>query len=330
MERTTVLVTGGAGFIGSALALRLAEEGCRVRILDDLSTGSLGNLAGLPGDADVVEGDLLDGALLRSTLNGVSVVFHHAAIASVSRSVEDPVASHRVNATGTLEVLLAARDAGVDRLVYASSSAAYGATGEEPVGERHPTAPTSPYGAAKLSGEQYCRAATVTFGLPTVSLRYFNVFGPRQSPSSGYAAVIPAFASAMIAGEAPVVFGDGLQTRDFVYVDDVVEANLLASRPGNGADGNAFNIGGGRAHSLLDLIGALHEVIGPGARNPVFREPRAGDIRHSLADVGAARDILGFQPQVSLEDGLRRTVAWLASSRSADGSRQARPSHRQA
>jgi UDP-glucose 4-epimerase len=241
-------------------------------------------------------------------MRGVDVVFHHAAVVSVPDSIEDPLRTHRINAGGTLSVLIAARDAGARRVIYAASSSAYGPATDRAIKETHQLRPISPYGAAKLAGELYCRSFTAGYGLPTVCLRYFNVFGPRQDAGSGYAAVIPAFAAAMLDGRPPTIFGDGLQSRDFVHVADVAEANVLAASTGSSAIGRVFNIGSGRSRSLLELIETLRAVIGPNAPQPVFAGPRAGDIRDSRADITAARRALGFQPRTGFEDGIREYV----------------------
>jgi UDP-glucose 4-epimerase len=311
--RRVALVTGGAGFIGSHLTDRLSADGVRVRVLDDFSTGTRENLTNLPGDADVIEGDLMDPASLRRAVEGVEVVFHQAALVSVPSSVTDPVRTHEVNASGTLSLLVACRDAGVGRVVYAGSSAAYGEAGDGPIAETAPLAPTSPYGAAKLAGELSCRAFTASYGLPTVVLRYFNVFGSRQDPGSGYAAVIPAFATALLRDRAPVVYGDGRQSRDFVHVLDVAEANVRAWRAPDPAVGRVFNVGSGHARSLLELLETLRAVTGVDAPEAIFERPRAGDIRHSHADITEAARSLSFRPSVSFRDGLEETVVALRS-----------------
>ncbi len=312
------LVTGGAGFIGSHVADRVSAAGYRVRVLDDFSTGRRANLSALPAEADVVDGDVRDTGLLRRVMAGVDVVFHHAALVSVPGSVEDPIPTHEVNAGGTLAMLIASRDAHVGRVVYAASSSAYASRAEGPISEDDPPSPTSPYGVAKLAGERYCHAFTATYGLPTVSLRYFNVFGPRQDVSSGYAAVIPAFAAALLEGRSPVVFGDGLQSRDFIHVADVAQANVLAAAAPEEATGAVYNIGSGRAHSIIEVLDGLRELIG-GGPSAVFEAPRSGDIRHSCADVSAARRMLGFRATVAFGDGLRDVVRWLESHREGLG-----------
>jgi len=312
MTSKPVLVTGGGGFIGSNLVRALLAEGRSVRVLDDFSTGAAENLDGLAGGLEIIEGSLLDHDAVARAVEGASVVFHLAARGSVARSVEDPIGSHHANATGTLAVLDASRLAGVDRFVYSSSSSVYGGIDALPLHEGLPTVPASPYGVTKLAGEHYCRAFHRTYGFPTVSLRYFNVFGPRQSPDSAYAAVIPRFISALLSGERPVVQGDGGQSRDFTYVDNVVHANLCAAGAPDEALGRAFNVAQGGRYSLMDLLEALRPIVGSGEVEIEWAPPRPGDIRHSQADVTAARELLGYAPEVTFEEGLRRTVAWLA------------------
>jgi len=304
-----VLVTGGAGFIGSHLVEALLLQGERVRVLDDLSTGRREHLAAVAGhpSLELVVGDLLDPERLRSEVQGVGVVFHQAAVRSVPRSVEDPWAAHEVNATGTLRLLLAAREAGVRRVVYASSSSVYGHQETLPLHEEFRPAPLSPYAVSKLAGEHYCRVFAALYGLETVGLRYFNVFGPRQDPASRYAAVIPRFITAALRGEPLEVHGDGKQTRDFTYVSNVVEANLRAATA-PGVSGAVFNVAGGERHSVLDLVRAFEELLGrelPVAHTP----PRPGDVRDTQADVTRAREALGLVPTVGFRDGLRRTLA---------------------
>lgn len=312
-----VLVTGGAGFIGSHIAERLLREGARVRILDNYSTGRRENVIGIAGEhgaaLQVVEADLRDAAAVRSAVEGVTHVVHQAALASVQRSVLDPGPTHDVNATGTLNLLLAARDAGVKRYVFAGSSSVYGDQPELPKRESMAPSPLSPYALSKSVGESYARLFFSLYGLETVTLRYFNVFGPRQNPDSQYAAVIPLFVRAALSGEAPTIYGDGRQTRDFTYIDNVVEANLLAlSRPGVG--GSVFNIACGDRISLLDLLGEIGRITGR-VLTPVFEAPRAGDVRDSQAAIDEARARLGYAPRVTLADGLERTVAWVRASR---------------
>jgi UDP-glucose 4-epimerase len=302
------LVTGGAGFIGSHLAEALTRAGRRVRVLDNFDTGIRENLAGLRPAPEVVEGDVGDAEAVGRAMGGVGVVFHLAALASVQKSVEAPAETHRVCATGTLHVLDAARRAGARRVVYAASSSAYGIPAGDVQSEDDPPRPLSPYAAAKLAGELYAEAFTACFGLETVRLRFFNVFGPRQRADSPYSGVIALFADALGAGRAPTVYGDGLQSRDFVYVSDVVQAlTKAADTPGVG--GRVYNIGTGRGTTLLELAGALNRLLGTQVE-PRHAPARAGDVRHSRADIGRARRELGYEPAVPFEDGLARTLAW--------------------
>lgn len=303
-----VLVTGGAGFIGSHLAVALVRAGHRVRVIDNFASGKRSNLREVRGEVDLLRGDCADPRAAARAVAGVEAVYHEAAIPSVARSVEQPVPSHRANATATLTMLTAARDAGVRRFVYASSSSIYGDAPEPAKHERLPPRPLSPYAVDKLAGEHYLRVFAQLYGLETLSLRYFNVFGPRQDPGSPYSGVISLFSSALLAGRQPVIYGDGRQSRDFTYVDNVVAANLLALTA-KGLRGQAVNVATGRAVTLRELLAALGRLTGQRAR--AERRPvRAGDIRHSRADVRAARRLLGFEPQVGFEDGLARTVAW--------------------
>jgi UDP-glucose 4-epimerase len=302
------LVTGGAGFIGSHLVEALTAAGRPVRVLDDFSTGDRRNLARLRPATEVVEGDVADPGAVGRAAAGAGLVFHLAALASVQRSVEAPDETHRVCATGTLRVLDAARRAGARRVVYAASSSAYGVPPGDVQVEGDPPDPLSPYAAAKLAGELYCQSFTASYGLETVRLRFFNVFGPRQRADSPYSGVIALFAAALSAGRTPAVFGDGLQSRDFVYVTDVVQA-LLKAAEAPGVAGRVYNVGTGRGTSLLELLAALNRVLGTDVA-PRHGPPRAGDVRHSRADVGRARRELGYAPSVGLGDGLRRTVEW--------------------
>jgi len=304
MART--FITGVAGFIGSNLARALRAAGEEVVGLDDFSTGRRENLEGIEG-LTLHEGDLreLD---LAALFAGCDYVLHQAAMPSVARSVDDPGASHAVNATGTLRVLEAARAAGVKRVVYASSSSAYGDTPVLPKVETMPPSPRSPYAVAKLTGEQYCRVYTEVYGLETVALRYFNVFGPYQDPHSAYAAVIPRFIRCALDGSSPPVFGDGGQTRDFTYIDNVIEANLKA-RTAPAAAGEAVNIAVAERVSLLELIDAINEALGTQMR-PDHQPPRAGDVRDSLADISKAQALLGYEAKVGFREGLARTIAW--------------------
>ena len=300
------LVTGGAGFIGSHLVDGLLAGGWRVRLLDDFSSGREANVAHLNGSAELLRGDLRDRALLARALAGAEVVFHQGAVPSVPRSVAEPERTNDVNVTGTLGVLEAARAAGVRRVVFASSSSAYGDTPVLPKVETMPPCPLSPYALQKYAGERYCQLYHRLYGLETVALRYFNVYGPRQNPKSEYAAVIPRFATACLAGQAPVVFGDGEQTRDFTFVADAVAANLLAADAPRAA-GEVVNVAGGRRVSLNELLGEIRTLTGAQVA-PRHEAARAGDVRDSLADLGRARELLGYAPRVDLRAGLARTI----------------------
>ena len=307
----TYLVTGGAGFIGSHLAETLIRRGARVRIVDSLITGKRENLSHLQS-VDFIEGDLADPEVARRTVSGVDYVLHQAAIPSVPRSVLDPVTSNRANIDATLNVLVAARDAGVRRVVYAGSSSAYGNTPTLPKVETMPTAPLSPYALQKLVGEQYCQMFTRLYGLETVTIRYFNVFGPRQDPSSPYSGVISLFINALCEGRRPTIYGDGGQTRDFTYVENVVDGVLRATEA-PAASGEVINVATGGRISLLQLFHAVRDRIGVDFE-PVFDEPRAGDVRDSQADISKARALLGYEPSISFEEGLERTVQWYRAS----------------
>jgi UDP-glucose 4-epimerase len=298
------VITGGAGFIGSNLAAALAGEN-EVVVIDDLSTGKVANLAGL--DLLLIRGSVTDSELLRKTFAGADCVFHQAAIASVKKSVEDPLRTNLVGIEGSLKVLIAARDAGVSRVILASSAAVYGSSPELPKREDMKPEPESPYAVSKLAGEHYARVFQELYGLETVSLRYFNVFGPSQDPSSEYSGVISRFISAVLRGEQPVIYGDGEQTRDFVYVGDVVKANILASKSSMSAS-EVFNIARGESTSLNALATMIGSILDSEVR-PRYEEARPADIRHSLADVSKARRI-GYSANCSLVDGLRETVAW--------------------
>ena len=302
------LVTGGAGFIGSNIVRELLARGETVRVLDNISTGRRVNIENVLADIELLEGDLRDAALCRQAVQGADYVIHQGAIPSVQRSVDDQLASNEVNVDGTLNLLVAARDAGVQRLVFASSSSVYGDSPTLPKKEDMPSQPKSPYAVSKLAAEKYCQAFTEVYGLETVSLRYFNVFGPRQDPTSQYSAVIPLFIKAMLAGRSPTVHGDGLQSRDFTYVSNVVEANLLAATtPGVG--GEVFNVACNERYTLLDLIDALNEILGTQIK-PSFGPARPGDVKHSQADISRAQEMLAFEVQVDFIEGLRRTVEW--------------------
>ncbi len=303
------LITGGAGFIGSHLIEALIQRGARVRVLDNFSTGRRENIASLLDRIEVVEGDIRDLNTVRRAMEGVDFVLHQAALPSVSRSIVDPTTTHEVNATGTLNVLLAAHEAKVKRVVYASSSSVYGINPVLPKQEDMATEPISPYASAKLAGENYCRTWSHVYGLQTVCLRYFNVFGPRQDPHSEYAAAIPRFISLMLAGDRPTIYGDGLQSRDFTYVKNIVRANLLACQDKQAASG-IFNVACGEQHSLLKVIDTLNQILGMELK-PIFAKARPGDIRDSLASIARARQFLGYQPVTHLRAGLEYTVQWL-------------------
>ena len=304
------LVTGGAGFIGSHIAAACAARGDRVRVADNLSTGYRHNLDAIPG-AEFLEGDLADPDFAARAVDGAELVFHQAAIPSVPRSVKDPAASNRANIDASLNVLLAARDAGVRRVVYAGSSSAYGDTPVLPKREDMPPNPRSPYALQKLVAEQYCSMFTRLYGLETVTIRYFNVFGPRQDPSSAYSGVISQFAKALTEGRSPTIYGDGGQTRDFTYIDNVVDGVLRASSA-PAASGEVINVATGGRISLLELFAVMKKLTGANVE-PVFAEGRAGDVRDSQADISKAKRLLGYEPLVSFEEGLARTIAWYRS-----------------
>lgn len=308
MASSLYLVTGGAGFIGSSLARALLARGDRVRIIDNLSSGKKENIADIRADVDFIEGDILDDVALAHAVTGVEVVFHEAAIPSVPKSMAEPIENHAANATGTLRVLDHARRAGVRRVVYAASSAAYGDDPRLPKTEAMIPAPISPYGGSKLAGEIYCQVYAAAYGLETVCLRYFNVFGPRQDPQSEYAAVIPKFITLALAGKTPTIFGDGLQSRDFCFIDNVIEANFKAAEV-PGVSGRVFNVACGVATTLNDVVRLIGKAIGV-PLEARHAEERAGDIKHSVADISAARAGLGYTAGVSFEEGLRRTIEW--------------------
>jgi nucleoside-diphosphate-sugar epimerase len=302
-----VVVTGGAGFIGSHLVEALLQEDRRVRVVDNLATGHLANLGHVAGRFEWIEGDLADFEVARRAVEGAECVFHEAAIPSVPRSVREPLQSHASGPTATLNMLEAARQAGARRFVFAASSAAYGDTDELPKHEGMLPRPLSPYAAGKLAGEHYVAVYARTMGLDGVSLRYFNIFGPRQDPSSPYSGVISKFSLAMSRGERPVIFGDGSQTRDFTYVDNVVAANLAAMRAEKPLGGEAVNVGTAERISLLDLIAAINRVLGT-SLEPRFEPPREGDVRDSQAALDRIRSLIGYEPLVGFEEGLRRTL----------------------
>jgi nucleoside-diphosphate-sugar epimerase len=311
----TYLVTGGAGFIGSNLVEALVSAGHGVRVLDDCSTGSLANLAGIDPAPELLVRDVRDPEAVVAAVEDVEVVYHLAALPSVARSVADPVTTHQVNVDGTLNVLQAAQRVGIRRVVYASSSSVYGDTPRLPKDETMPLAPPSPYAASKAAGEGYCRSFTHAYGLETVSLRFFNVFGRRQDPNSEYAAVIPRFINRMMEGRSPEVFGDGEQSRDFTYVSNVVQALLLAAESGTEANGQALNVGCGSRTTLLQLVATLNGLLGT-SLPPAFSPPRPGDILHSHADITRAERILGYRPEVSIRAGLEQTITWFGQRKS--------------
>jgi nucleoside-diphosphate-sugar epimerase len=302
------LVTGGAGFIGSNIVEELVRQGERVRILDNFSTGKRKNVAPFLEDIELIEGDLRRLDMVRQATEGVDYILHQGALPSVQKSIDNPLDTDESNVRGTLNLLVAARDAGVKRVVYASSSAVYGDAPTLPKAEEMKPAPLSPYAVSKLAGEHYCQVFYQVYGLETVALRYFNVFGPRQDPTSQYAAVIPKFVAAMLKGEQPVIYGDGEQSRDFSYVTNVVQANLLAATtPGVG--GQVFNIACGKRYNLLELVAAINRILGTDIA-PIHAAPRVGDVRHSLADITRAKEMLSYQAEVEFEEGLYRLIAW--------------------
>lgn len=307
-----VLVTGGAGFIGSNLAHKLVSDGHEVRIADNLSTGRLSNLNGIIERVEFMRVDLSDPDAARRAVSGTEVVFHQAALPSVPRSVKDPLATTVACVMATVAVLVAAKEAGVRRMVYAASSSAYGDAEGMPRVETILPSPLSPYAAAKLAGEHFCRAFAKVYGLETVALRYFNVFGPRQDPTSQYAAVIPKFISALLNGAELQIYGDGEQTRDFTYVDNVVEANILAAEA-PGVAGETLNVATGEQWSINQLVDVLEGITGRKARR-VYLPERPGDARHSLADISKARRLLGYEPKIGFKEGLERTIEWMRTS----------------
>ncbi|MFN7981042.1 MAG: SDR family oxidoreductase [Vicinamibacterales bacterium] len=301
------LVTGGAGFIGSHLSEELVRRGHRVRVLDNLSTGKRKNLEHIPG-VELLEGDLADPEACRRAVQGIDYVLHMGAVASVPRSVVDPVTSNTANISGSLNILVAARDAKVKRLVYAGSSSAYGDSPTLPKSEDMPTKPQSPYALQKLVAEQYCQMFTQLYGLETVTIRFFNVFGPRQDPSSPYSGVISLFSTALLEGRVPTIYGDGGQTRDFTYVANVVDGVLRACEA-PGVAGEVINVATAGRISLNHLLQTINQIVGTNI-TPNYAETRAGDVRDSQADISKAADLLGYEPLVSFEEGLRRTLEW--------------------
>jgi nucleoside-diphosphate-sugar epimerase len=311
-----VVVTGGAGFIGSHIAETIAASGAKVRIVDDLSTGHRENVEDLSGDIEFIEGSVADLDLINRALQDAEVVFHEAAIPSVPRSVENPEQSHIASVDGTFNLLQAARAKNVRRVVYAASSSAYGDQPTLPKVEDMAPDPLSPYAVAKLVGEYYSQVFTRVYGLETVSLRYFNVFGPRQDPGSQYSGVVSRFISALCSDEQPVIFGDGEQSRDFTYIDNVVSANLKAASTTKGV-GKVINVATGDRITLNQLLAELKDLLGKQQVQADFREPRIGDVRHSLADTTRARELLDYEPSVGLREGLKRTIDWWKTSRYA-------------
>lgn len=302
------LVTGGGGFIGSNIVQALIERGQQVRVLDNFATGRRQNLAEFAGKIELIEGDIRDRVIVERAVEGVDYVLHQAALGSVPRSVQDPLTSNDVNVNGTLNLLWAAKKARVKRFVSASSSSVYGNTPQLPKEENMLPNPISPYAVSKLAAERYTMSFNAVYGLQTVALRYFNVFGPKQDPASQYAAVIPRFITAIMQGHAPIVYGDGEQSRDFTYIDNVVQANLLACTAPD-APGQFMNIACGERYSLNTLLQLVAEIMGKAAR-PLYELDRPGDVKHSLASIGRANRILGFSPEINFREGLKRTVAW--------------------
>ncbi|MBX3283157.1 MAG: SDR family oxidoreductase [Acidobacteria bacterium] len=314
-DTPTVLVTGGAGFIGSNLADRLLSEGARVRILDNFATGFQENLDEIAGDFEFIEGDVADPEVVAAAVEGVEMIFHEAALPSVPRSVEDPVSTHQACVEGTFNLLLAARSAGVRKFIYAASSSAYGDQPTLPKAETMAPAPMSPYAVAKLTGEYYASAFYRVYGLETASLRYFNVFGPRQNPSSPYSGVISRFIDALMTDSRPVIYGDGEQSRDFTFIDNVVDANIKAAKSPK-APGLVMNAANGERITLNDLLSALKKIVGKEI-DAEYHEARTGDVKHSQADNTVAVETIGYENLVGLEDGLQRTVEWWKNSRFA-------------
>lgn len=302
------LVTGGAGFIGSNICRRLVAEGCFVRVVDNLLTGKRSNLDDIIDKIEFVEADMGVPEVARSVVRDIDVVLHEGALPSVPRSVDEPELTHQHCIDATFTMLMAARDAGVKRFVYAASSSAYGDTPTLPKVETMPTSPLSPYAVGKLVGEYYCSVFSKVFGLETISLRYFNVFGPYQDPTSTYAAAIPAFVTAILKDKSPIVYGDGEQSRDFTYIDNVVQANLCAARAKK-TGGEVVNIACGEKITVNGIIGMINEIVGKDVK-PKYEPPRAGDVKHSLADISAARQLIGFEPVILFREGLEKAITW--------------------
>jgi UDP-glucose 4-epimerase len=302
------LVTGGAGFIGSNICRKLVSQGCFVRVIDNLLTGKKSNLADIIDKIEFIEADMGDEQKARSAMKGIDVVLHEGALPSVPKSVDNPAATHKHCVDATFTLLLAARDAGIKRFVYAASSSAYGDTPTLPKIETMTTNPLSPYAAAKLFGEYYCSVFYKVWGLETISLRYFNVFGPYQDPTSQYAAAIPAFVTLILKDKSPTIYGDGEQSRDFTYIDNVVDANLLAARVKHTA-GEVINIACGQAVTINQIIGMINKLVGKNVK-PIYAPSRAGDVKHSLADITLARKTIGFNPAISFQQGLEKAIGW--------------------
>jgi UDP-glucose 4-epimerase len=302
------LVTGGAGFIGSNICKRLVSQGCFVRVVDNLITGKKSNLAEVIDKIEFVQADMGDSEVAQSAMKNIDVVLHQGALPSVPVSIDNPAATHKHCVDATFTLLLAARDAGIKRFVYAASSSAYGDAPTSPKVETMPASPLSPYAVAKLTGEYYCSVFCRIFGLETISLRYFNVFGPQQDPTSQYAAAIPAFVTSILKGQPPTVYGDGEQSRDFTYIDNVIDANLLAARAKR-TNGEVINIACGRAVTVNEIIDMINKLLGKNIK-PRYAAPRPGDVKHSLADITAAKKLIGFTPSIQFEDGLRKAINW--------------------
>lgn len=302
------LVTGGAGFIGSNICKKLVSQGCFVRVVDNLLTGKKSNLKDIIDKIEFIQADMGEEKVARTVMKDTDVVLHHGALPSVPRSVEDPAATHKHCVDATFTLLLAARDAGIKRFVFASSSSVYGDTPTMPKVETMLPMPLSPYAVGKLVGEYYCSVFHKVFGLETISLRYFNVFGPHQDPNSQYAAAIPAFVTAILNKKQPTIFGDGQQSRDFTYVDNVVEANLLAARAKK-TNGDVINIASSQAVTVNETIDMINEMLGKNIK-PIYTNPRPGDVKHSLADISEAKSLIGFEPQVSFKQGLQLAIEW--------------------
>ena len=302
------LVTGGAGFIGSNICKRLVSQDCFVRVVDNLLTGKKSNLAEVIDKIEFIHADMGDSEVAQSAMQDIDVVFHEGALPSVPVSIENPAATHKHCVDATFTLLLAARDAGIKRFVYAASSSAYGDAPTSPKVETMPACPLSPYAVAKLTGEYYCSVFCKIFGLETISLRYFNVFGPQQDPASQYAAAIPAFVTAILKDEPPTIYGDGEQSRDFTYIDNIVDANLLAARAKR-TQGEVVNIACGQAVTVNEIIDMINNLLGKNVK-PQYADPRPGDVKHSLADITAAKNLIDFKPKVSFNDGLRLAIDW--------------------